>query len=207
MDDSWALADMDVPLSQRNSTAQVNTIGYRSRTSCQNVLSVRIVSHDFFYRLSESTYQTNIQYTPNTTMPPGAPDVLTIQINDNCVATDLLLSEDRNSMGIRAIGRDCSLSNDTSIPDAFKPVVFYVPIGTPPFNESNQAKFHAVYCKPDLELLNVSVEVDLAKGNFTALHTMPYSQPNVVTDPEGLLRGRFLNGVLFTPITNYSDPL
>lgn len=79
--------------------------------------------------------------------------------------------------------------------DPFKPVVFWT-ISRP--DPTLTPAFSLVFCSPTIELLNVTAEVELQTGDLqTASILGKYDQPNNITDPDGLMKGRAMNGIAF----------
>ncbi|KIJ23721.1 hypothetical protein M422DRAFT_56730 [Sphaerobolus stellatus SS14] len=166
-------------------------------TSCRNALTTNVSFNE-----TSSTY-----------------DIEEIQLDSNCTlnTTSVLAFWDSDSsIGFSVTPAVCIETNQTEILSptganilpAMQPVVFFLPItSTPPYSESNPLAVAAIYCQPNLELINATVEVDLANGDFTILQAMKDTQANTFTDPNNLLHGRVLNGLTNALVNNQSDPL
>ncbi|KIJ42821.1 hypothetical protein M422DRAFT_31146, partial [Sphaerobolus stellatus SS14] len=89
---------------------------------------------------------------------------------------------------------------------ALQPVAYFLPRG-PPYNKSNELEVNVIYCQPTLELMNVTVKVDLTNRNFTVLQAMKDTQANTFTDSNNLLHGCVLDGLIIANIFNRGDPL
>lgn len=80
-------------------------------------------------------------------------------------------------------------------PDPLKPVVFWT------LDQSSQSVppiYSLVYCTPTFQLFNTAVQVELQTGRLlSATITTNFTQPNALTDPNGPLNGKPLNGVSF----------
>jgi len=146
-----------------------------------------------------------------------------VQSRANCKAGDTSTIT-RNSTGVGFIlagtsdGCIANISLPTSSPlqygvdvatcpnapsDPFKPAVFWTLNQVP---SSDTPQFALIYCRPTIELLNVIVQVALQTGDLIdATVTSNFTQPNNITDPNGLMQGRAMNGIAFD-LTN-SDPL
>ena len=87
-------------------------------------------------------------------------------------------------------------------PDPFKPVVFWT------FTQSSQSAtpaFSLVYCTPTIELFNAEVQVALQTGELqNATIGTNFTQSTNLTDPNGLMKGRAMNGVAFA--SSSADP-
>lgn len=98
-------------------------------------------------------------------------------------------------MAATQYGVDVVTCPNFSLSDLFKPVVFWI-LSRP--DPSADPLFSLVYCTPTIELYNVAAQVALQSGNLlTADITGNFSQPNNLTDPNGPMHGRALNGVGF----------
>jgi hypothetical protein len=94
-----------------------------------------------------------------------------------------------------AYGVDVVTCPNSPPPDPFKPVVFWT--YSRPSSSATPA-FSLVYCTPTIELLNVTALVALQSGDLQNASILGnYSQPNNITDPNGLMEGRAMNGVAF----------
>ncbi|KAF8521330.1 hypothetical protein JB92DRAFT_2785803 [Gautieria morchelliformis] len=80
-------------------------------------------------------------------------------------------------------------------PDPFKPVVFWTLAQS---SQSATPAFSLVYCTPTIELFNAAVSVALQSGNLlNATIASNFTQSSNLTDPNGLIQGRAMNGVAF----------
>ncbi|KAF8517011.1 hypothetical protein BU17DRAFT_50207 [Hysterangium stoloniferum] len=79
--------------------------------------------------------------------------------------------------------------------DPFKPAVFWT------FNEASSSdtpQFALIYCRPTIALLNVAVQVALQTGDLIdATILSNFTLASNITDPNGLMQGRAMNGVAF----------